>query len=92
MRRDDYSGMDGSGSAHLRLLRAASDLVGGDGELARRLNISAALLGRYASGQDELPRHILLRAVDLILEERDSRFGLLDGTSGERTGAGDSPS
>jgi len=56
-----------------RLLRAASELVGGHDQLARRLNMSSVLLRRYMSGRDELPPPLLLRTVDLLLEEREAR-------------------
>jgi hypothetical protein len=59
-------------NASVRLLQAARDLVGGDERLAERLKMSRLLLRWYMAGRDELPSHLLLRTVDLILEERES--------------------
>lgn len=58
----------------VKLLQAASDIVGGDGILARRLGISEALLSRFTADLRELPDPLLLRAVDIILADRQQRL------------------
>lgn len=55
-----------------RLLQAACELVGGEEQLARRLQTSPVLLRRYMGGHTELPQRLLLSTVDLLLEERES--------------------
>ena len=55
------------------LLRAASELVGGDKVLARRLGIAETLLARFLAGAVELPDALLLRAVDIVLDNRHTR-------------------
>jgi hypothetical protein len=58
----------------IKLLQAASQIVGGNRALARRLGIGEALLSKFLSGGQGLPDHLLLRAVDIILEERQARI------------------
>jgi DNA-binding transcriptional regulator YdaS (Cro superfamily) len=53
-----------------KLLRAASEIVGGRSALADRLGIGEAVLSRFMDGSRELPDPLLLRAVDIILAER----------------------
>jgi hypothetical protein len=53
-----------------KLLRAASDIVGGEDALAERLGIGKTLFSKFAQGTLELPDVLLLRAVDIILEDR----------------------
>ena len=62
----------GHRNTSVRLLQAACDLLGGEEHLADRLKMSRLLLRRYLSGRDELPSHLLLRIVDIVLEERES--------------------
>jgi hypothetical protein len=52
------------------MLQAASEIAGGDKALARHLGLSESLLGLYMAGTRPLPDALLLRAVDLILEDR----------------------
>jgi hypothetical protein len=56
----------------VKLLRAASELVGGDKVLAQRLGISEALLDRLMSGQYELPERVLFGTVGIILANQES--------------------
>jgi len=63
--------LTGAGAA--RLLRAASELVGGDKALAERLGITELVLSRLMTGQDELPDPVLLGVVDIIVASHDSR-------------------
>ena len=52
------------------LLKAASALSGGDHALARRLGIGETLLAKFMGGVVELPDGLLLRAVDIVLDNR----------------------
>lgn len=80
---------EGSDATAKRLLRAASDLLGGDDRLAGRLNISLSLLRMYTTGREALPPHILLRAVDLLIEDRETRLVFPDQTAASAAGATD---
>ena len=57
-------------SAGVQLLRAAADIVGGMDALAERLEIGQRLLGRFMEGSRALPDGVLLRAVDIVLENQ----------------------
>lgn len=57
----------------VKLLRAVSEVVGGEKALAERLGVPEALLSKLMSGKYVLPDPVLLRAVDVILEDRESR-------------------
>ena len=52
----------------VKLLRAASEMVGGDETLALRLGIDQALLSNLMAGAHTLPERVLLRTVDIIME------------------------
>lgn len=56
-----------------KLLHVASEIAGGTKALADRLGISETLLSRLMDGCRELPDMLMLRAVDIIIEERQSR-------------------
>ena len=58
----------------VRLLHAASEIAGGRTALAERLGIGETLLLKFLNDDIELPDPLLLRAVDIILEDRQSRF------------------
>ncbi|HEX2198321.1 MAG TPA: hypothetical protein VHG88_06850 [Burkholderiales bacterium] len=58
----------------MKLLEAASEAVGGNKALALRLGISPTLLSKFMADSHELPDVLLLRAVDIILEDRQSRL------------------
>jgi DNA-binding transcriptional regulator YdaS (Cro superfamily) len=58
------------------MLRAAAEILGGDKALARHLGVSETVLSIYMTGSRELPDPLLLRAVDVILEERQSRHSV----------------
>jgi hypothetical protein len=60
-----------AGSTKSRLLHAACELAGGSAALAARLGVSEAMLRKYMSGVFSMPDNLLLRAVDLLLEERE---------------------
>jgi len=59
-----------------KLLQAAVEILGGAGPLAERLGISRALLSAYLHDARPLPDSLLLRAVDIIFEDRQARFAL----------------
>lgn len=65
----------------VQLLQVASEIVGGDAALARQLGIGQTLLARFMDDIRELPDGLLLRAVDIILADRQSRLA-----PGARTG------
>jgi hypothetical protein len=58
----------------VQLLRAAAEIVGGNEALAGRLGIGERVLAKYMADGCELPDLLLLRAVDIILADRQSRF------------------
>jgi len=57
----------------VRLLQAASEIVGGNKALARHLGIGERVLARFLEGSHELPDPLLLRAVDIILADRQTQ-------------------
>lgn len=54
----------------VKLLAAASEIVGDYKTLADRLGVGEVLLGDFLADRLELPDSLLLRAVDIILEDR----------------------
>jgi hypothetical protein len=60
----------------VRLLKAASEIVGGDSRLANHLGIDETLLAKFIADHRELPDALLLRTVDIILAERQSGLPL----------------
>jgi len=60
----------------VKLLQAASEIVGGDQALASRLGISERLLFRFMADRRELPDHLLLRAVDIVFADDPSRLSI----------------
>jgi hypothetical protein len=60
------------------LLRAASELIGSNKVLAERLGTTQSLLIKYMTGRDEdVPRDIVLKAIDLLMEERAAQSDTL---------------
>jgi hypothetical protein len=61
-------------SVRVRTLRRAADIVGGQAQLRRYLNVSALCLAAWMSGADIAPTYVFLKAVDLVMEDmsRDS--------------------
>ena len=55
------------------LMRAACEMVGGTAVLAQRLGISEAMLRRYISGSFPVPDTLILRALDVMQEQREAR-------------------
>jgi hypothetical protein len=58
----------------VKLLKAAAEAVGGNKALAAQLGIGEKALAMFMADQRELPDVLLLRAVDIILADRQSRF------------------
>jgi hypothetical protein len=58
----------------VKMLEAAVEIAGGTRELADRLGISESLLAAFLADSRPLPDALLLRTVDLILEDRQSRI------------------
>ena len=63
----------------VKLLHAAAEIVGGNAALAERLGIAEALLVKFMTDRPPLPDGLLLQAVDIILADRQYRFGSLNG-------------
>jgi hypothetical protein len=61
-----------SESVRIRALREAARLLGGAAKLRDRLQSSSADIAEWLAGVKE-PPEVLLRAVDLILDELDAR-------------------
>ena len=57
----------------IKLLNTASEMVGGQQELAERLGIDEPLLATFMAGISPLPDAVLLKLVDILLENRESR-------------------
>ena len=60
----------------VKILQAASEIVGGDEALAERLGIGERVLAVFMEDRRRLPDTLLLRVVDIILEDRQSRLAL----------------
>jgi hypothetical protein len=61
------------GESQVKLLRAASDILGGDKALAQHLDIRESLLASLMSGRHRLPTQLLVLALDIILQEREGK-------------------
>jgi hypothetical protein len=61
-------------STSVKILQAASEIVGGIEALAERLGIREKVLAVFIEDRRHLPDSLLLRVVDIILEERQSRL------------------
>lgn len=60
----------------VKILQAASEVVGGNEALAERLGIGERALAVFMEDRRHLPDSLLLRVVDIILEDRQSRLAL----------------
>jgi hypothetical protein len=56
----------------LELLKAASEIAGGEQALANALGVSRSLMTKFMNGSHPLPDPLLLRAVDIILADRQN--------------------
>lgn len=63
---------DDMSATGVKLLRTAAQIVGGDKALADCLGIRETILSRYMAGSFDLPDPLLLRAVDIILADRQN--------------------
>jgi hypothetical protein len=54
--------------ATVRLLQAAAEIAGGEAALAKHLNVGELLMRAYMEGRRPLPDFLLLRAVDIVLD------------------------
>ena len=59
-------------SATLRLLQAASQIAGGDHALAQYLGIREMVLAKLMENPSVFPDDLLLRAIDLVLADREA--------------------
>jgi hypothetical protein len=57
-----------------KLLQTAAEIVGGEDVLAQRLGISEKALAMFLADRRALPDSLLLRAVDIILDDRQPRL------------------
>jgi hypothetical protein len=55
-----------------RLLQAACQAAGGTAVLSKRLGISETMLERFMAGTFPVPDRVLLGAVDVMLQERET--------------------
>ena len=58
----------------VKLLQAAAEIAGSSESLAEQLRISDQLLAAYLGDRRRLPDALLLRAVDIILADRQSHL------------------
>jgi hypothetical protein len=56
-------------SVRVHTLRRAADIVGGQAQLRKYLNVSALCLAAWMSGADTAPTYVFLKAVDLVMED-----------------------
>ena len=56
-------------SIYNRAIAKAAELLGGRAELARVLEVALADVERWITTDEKPPREVLLRAVDIILDE-----------------------
>jgi len=55
--------------ATVKLLRAAAEILGSEEALARHFDIGTLLLRAYMEDRRPLPDYLLLRAVDIVLDQ-----------------------
>jgi hypothetical protein len=55
----------------VKLLQAAAEFVGGEKQLAVRLDIAPSLLGKLMAGHYDVPKPLVFRAVEILLAHRD---------------------
>jgi hypothetical protein len=58
-------------STAVKVLQAAAEFVGGEKQLAGRLDIPPPLLGKLMAGHYEVPKPLLFQAIDIVLAHRD---------------------
>jgi hypothetical protein len=62
-----------------QVLLRALEITGGCQQLARKLDAGEAQLNRWIAGQAEVPEHVFLKAVDIVLAETPHRGSKEDG-------------
>ena len=62
-------------ASSVRLLEVAAEILGGEAKLARYLNIGETLLRAFMEDRRPLPDLLLLRAVDVVLENMQRPTG-----------------
>jgi len=62
-------------SVYTRTLVRAAEILGGEVELAFRLQVTPSHLHLWMRGLSEPPRDVFLRAVDLVVEHDQGRKG-----------------
>jgi len=77
MNDDRLSKSSVTNASAIKLLQAASELMGGDAPLAAELGITTSLLAMLLSGRVRVPANVFLRAVDIV-DERKPVFSLAD--------------
>jgi hypothetical protein len=60
------------------VLQAAAEIAGSKAALAGRLGVGEELLAAYLADRRRLPDLLLLRAVDIILADRQSQFSAVN--------------
>ena len=74
----------------VKLLKAAAEISGGNHALAERMGIKHTLLLSFLSDSRELPDALLLRAVDIILSDRQETPVMVRTTGGVQEHLGES--
>lgn len=77
--------MDDLSATTVSLLKAAAEITGSHRALAERLGIGQTLLSKFLADTLELPDLLLLRAVDIILADRQSLRAPLAGKPGAQS-------
>ena len=70
----------------MKLLKAAAEIVGGEEALAGRLGIPYSRMASLLADRVPLPDPLLLRAVDIILEDRQAHGNVPPFTSYVQSG------
>jgi len=70
----------------VKLLKAAAEIAGSEEALAERLGVTYAHLAMLLDDRIPLPDRLLLRAVDIILEDRQARGVAPQSNAYERPG------
>jgi hypothetical protein len=52
-----------------RLLRRAAEIVGGTAQLCYDLHVPSSELARWLAGEEEMPRGVFLKVVDIVLAD-----------------------
>ena len=83
-----HDNSNSTNASAIRLLQAASQLLGGDALLAVELGITPSLLTMYLEGRVPVPATVFLQAVDVV-DERKPVFPLGDAAGVDPAGQAD---